>query len=202
MAHAAKNFEYLIGQIKGLSERQLRNHFELYQGYVKKLNEIEEELKFADRSKANYSYAIFSELQRRHSVAFNGVYLHQLYFEGITEKQTKPTLDLETAINHNFGSMTQWLTDALASLKSVDGWVLLTRSRINGMLHTCVVEEHHKGLFVEQDILLAIDSWEHAYMIDYGVNKADYFKTIKDSIDWNIVSQRFQQSHQKVSIAA
>jgi Fe-Mn family superoxide dismutase len=202
MAHSAKNFDSLIGNTPGLSEPQLRAHFELYQGYVNKLNEIEEQLKTADHSKANYSYDPISELRRRHAVAFNGAYLHEYYFENLTGKTTQPAPDLEAALNERFGSMVGWLDQALAGLKSADGWVLLTRSRIDDTLQCCVLEEHHRGLFVEQDILLAIDGWEHAYLVDYGIKKADYFKAILGSLNWGIASRRYQQSRQALARAA
>src|SRR5512134_1334198 len=49
MAHQAKDYRRLVGECRGfLSEKQLTAHFELYEGYVKKLNEIEEGLRAAD----------------------------------------------------------------------------------------------------------------------------------------------------------
>ena len=52
MAREPKNYEHLIGKIKGLSENQLKAHFTLYQGYVKKLNEIETKLGTVDKRHA------------------------------------------------------------------------------------------------------------------------------------------------------
>ena len=69
MAHEPKDFRRLISECQGfLSEKQLQAHFTLYQGYVKKLNEIESSLQQADREKANYSYSEYSELRRREPV--------------------------------------------------------------------------------------------------------------------------------------
>jgi Fe-Mn family superoxide dismutase len=192
--HEIKNFEHLIGRIQGLSEKQLRAHFGLYEGYVKKVNEIEEKLVQADRSSANYSWAEISELKRRHSVPFNGAYLHQLYFEALTGEQTQPEGELKSQIERDFGSFENWLADAKAGLISAPGWVLLTRSRIDGRLYNDLVEEHHRGVLCEQDIILALDGWEHAYMIDYGTTKADYIKVLNKAIDWRVASQRFQQA--------
>src|SRR5690348_5312590 len=79
MAHTAKNYGHLIGQIEGLSEKQLRAHFSLYEGYVKKTNEIEDKIKKVDLDAVSYSFGEFSELLRRQSVPFNGAYLHELY---------------------------------------------------------------------------------------------------------------------------
>ncbi len=84
MAHTPKNFDHLIAECKGfLSEAQLKAHFTLYQGYVKKLNEIEEKLGKADPTTANYSFSEYSELRRREPVAYNGTVLHEQYFANL-----------------------------------------------------------------------------------------------------------------------
>lgn len=202
MAHVAKNFDYLIGEIKGLSEKQIRAHFGLYQGYVKKINEIEDKLKTADVNAANYSYGEFSELQRRLAVPYNGALLHELYFENLTGKSTEPSPDLVQAIEAHFGSMENWLANTRAGLISAYGWILLVRSKRDGILRNDLVEEHHRGVIVEQDILLALDGWEHAYMIDYGTSKLEYIKVLEKSIDWNLVNQRFHNAQRMGLMAA
>ena len=194
MAHAAKDFEHLIGKLPGFSDKQLKAHFGLYQGYVKKTNEIEEKLKTADPASANYSHGDISELQRRRAVAYNGAYLHQLYFEALNDKKTQPAGELKRAIETSFGSFERWMADTKAGLISAPGWVLLTRSRMDGQLRNCLVEEHHRGVLVEQDIVLALDSWEHAYMIDYGTAKADYIVAITAAIDWDVAGRRFEHA--------
>ena len=40
MPHQAKNYDHLLGALKGIGDAQLKAHFGLYQGYVKKLNDI------------------------------------------------------------------------------------------------------------------------------------------------------------------
>jgi hypothetical protein len=71
--HQAKDYGRLLAQCHGfLSDAQLRAHFELYHGYVKKLNEIEAQLASTSREGANYSFAAYSELRRREPVAYNG----------------------------------------------------------------------------------------------------------------------------------
>jgi superoxide dismutase, Fe-Mn family len=202
MSHTAKNYDHLIGSISGLSEKQLRAHFELYQGYVKKLNEIEERLKTADPKTANYSYGEISELMRRRSVAYNGTFLHELFFENINEKKTAPSQELKMAIDANFGSPTGWLDQLRAGLLSTPGWVLLTRSRQNGALRTNLLGEHHIGVLVEQDIILAFDGWEHAYFIDYATKKTDYINTLVRCTDWNIAINRFEASELMTRAAA
>lgn len=192
MAHIARNFEHLIGHLPGFTEKQLRAHFNLYEGYVKKINEIEEKLNSIDPHTANYSYSEYSELQRRKAVPFNGAYLHQLYFENLSIEKSNPSQELQKAIEHQFKSLEQWMTHAKADLVSAHGWTLLVRSRIDGSLRNVVVEEHHRGVLIESDILIALDGWEHAYMIDYGTSKSEYIQAVLGAIDWNTVSRRFE----------
>jgi len=191
MTHIAQDFSNLLGTLKGISDEQLQAHFGLYQGYVKKLNEIETKLQTVDRSLTNYSYGDFSELKRRESVAFNGTYLHQLYFENLSGEESAPSEALSAALEAQFGSMENWEADLRASAASTPGWVLLTRSKIDGSLHHYVIYEHHVGLPVHQEVLLALDCWEHAFMIDYGTKKAEYLNAFVSNVNWNAVNERF-----------
>lgn len=192
--HGPRKFDHLIGAIPGLSERQLRAHFGLYEGYVKKVGEIEEKLAIVNRSSPNYSYDEVSELLRRHAVPFNGAYLHELYFDNLSGAGASPAGELKAQLEREFGSIGNWWNDAKAGLISGYGWVLLTRSRFDGRLFNVMVEEHHRGLFCEQDILLALDGWEHAYMIDYGTAKKDYLSVLEKAIDWQVASRRLERA--------
>ena len=110
MAREPKNFDHLLGgNAKGLSDAQLKAHFTLYQGYVKKLNEIREKLGTADRSAPNYSFNEYSELKRREPVAYNGTVLHEIYFGNIGNGSTMPDNHTKALITSSFGSFDNWL---------------------------------------------------------------------------------------------
>lgn len=191
MKHESKNFDHLLGALKGLSDKQLTAHFGLYQGYVKKLNEIEEKLTQVEPKAANYSFNEYSELKRREAVAFNGSYLHQLYFENLAPAGQTPDASLKSAIERSFGSFDRWVADVRGAAGSTPGWVLTTRSRVDGKLHNYLMYEHHIGLPVHQDVILALDCWEHAYMVDYSTSKPQYLDAFFASIDWKAVGERF-----------
>src|SRR6185369_11337279 len=115
MALEPKNFDHLLGgNAKGLSDLQLKAHFTLYQGYVKKLNEIWEKIAKTDKSAPNYSFNEYSELKRREPVAFNGTVLHEIYFENLGDGSTKPGEKITKLINDSFGSHDAWAADAKA----------------------------------------------------------------------------------------
>ena len=185
-----KNYDHLLGKLK-LSDSQLKAHFGLYQGYVKKLNEIRQKLQTADPSGGNYSFNEFSELKRREVVPFNGTYLHEMYFENLTGETTHPSSDLKAALGKSFGSNEKWVANLKGCALSTPGWVVLTHDSVDGTLKNHLMFEHHIGLPVHQTILMALDCWEHAFMIDYGTNKGEYFAAFMENLNWDAVNKRF-----------
>ena len=140
MAREPKNFDNLLGgNAKGLSDTQLKAHFTLYQGYVKKLNEIREKLGTADKSAPNYSYNEYSELKRREPVAYNGTVLHEMYFENIGNGSTQPDEHAKKLFTASFGSMEAWAADAKAGLLSGHGWVVTIFDYADGKLYNNLV---------------------------------------------------------------
>ncbi len=188
--HAARDFSHLVDAIKGLSEKQLTQHFTLYQGYVKKLNEIEQKLEKADRATANFSFGDFSELMRRRSVAFNGTFLHEAYFDNL--EPVGEAGEITHLLKEQFGSMDKWKEDMKAAALSTPGWVLLTWDKTSNTIKHWVLYEHNIGLPVHQDIILALDCWEHAFMIDYGIDKSSYVKAFTENINWDVVNKRLR----------
>ncbi len=190
MAYEAKNYDHLKGgKVKGLSDAQLDQHFTLYKGYVTKHNEITDRLATVDNSKPNYSYNEYSELKRREAVAFNGTFLHEYYFENLGA-DSEVSAGLKAAMDAQ-GGQDKVIADLKAAAMGGPGWALLTRNRRDGKLHTYFVAEHHLGLPVDQDILLVLDSWEHAFMVDYGIARAKYLDVFVENIKWSEVSKRF-----------
>ncbi len=190
MAHAAKTYDALKGgAVKGLSDAQLDQHFTLYKGYIAKLNEIEEKLAAVDNTKPNYSFNEYSELKRREAVAFNGSFLHELYFENLGADGDVSS-GLAAAMDAQ-GGKDKLLADLKACAMGGPGWAVLTLNRRDGKLHTYFLAEHHIGLPVDQDLLVVVDSWEHAFMVDYGIARAKYLDAAVEAIKWSEVSKRF-----------
>jgi len=195
--YEAKDFNHLLGKVNGLSEAQLKAHFGLYQGYVNKLNEIWEKLPGADRSKANYSFAEYSELKRREPVAYNGTFLHELYF-GNLAKDGDCSPELKKALEAGFGSFDNWMVDMKACLTSAHGWALTVYDwNLKRVANMLVQSEHHVGLWPNVSVLCAVDAWEHAYMIDYGTKKADYVNNVMNALNWKAINERFSHINPK-----
>lgn len=191
MIHQVKDFTHLVGQLPGMTDRQVETHLGLYAGYVKKLNEIQDKLNVVVPTDSNYSYGAFSELKRRETVAFNGSYLHQAYFENMTPKPGDVLGDFRKAVETSWGSWEKFVADIKGSAASTPGWVVLTKNQVDGLLHTYIMYEHHVGFPIQNNIVMALDCWEHAFAIDYGTDKPKYIENFLQVVDWEVVAQRF-----------
>jgi superoxide dismutase, Fe-Mn family len=183
--------EFSIGTLDGLSEKQIEAHLGLYAGYVKNTNKIMKLLEemMAD-SEAN-AYQL-SEVKRRFGFEFNGMRLHELYFEQF-ESEEGTLKSLKDALAEQYGSYDAWEAQcrAIASMRGV-GWVLLVQDERTGHLHTIWVSDHEIGHLGGQKVLLAMDVWEHAFLVDYLPNERGvYIDAFFKNLNWNVVEGRF-----------
>lgn len=184
--YTAKDFSSLLG-VSGFSETMLSNHFTLYQGYVKNVNILIEKLAaMTDRSSVEAS-----ELERRFGWEWNGMRMHELYFENMTKEKIGVREALKEKIKKTYGSYEKWIEcfRAKGMMRGI-GWVVLFEDQTNGELFTTWVREHEQGIPANGKILLVMDCWEHAYMTDYGIKKADYIQAFIETVDWRVVEKR------------
>ena len=116
--------------------------------------------------------------------------MHELYFDNLFAKGV-PSDAFKKAVTEAFGSWDAFIADVKASAGSTPGWVLVTYSKVHKQVHTYILFEHHVGLPAHQEIILALDCWEHAFMIDYGTKKADYLNAFFENVNWEVVNKRF-----------
>jgi len=187
MAYEVKNFESLLGT-KGFSDQLLKNHFTLYQGYVTNTNKVADALAVMakDGKTATPEYA---ELKRRFGWEFNGMRLHEFYFGNMIKdgKAIDKKTNLYKKIVSEFGSYETWEKDfkATGAMRGI-GWVILYYDAHEGRLFNTWINEHDAGHLCGAKPLIVMDVFEHAYMIEYGLKKADYIEAFFKAIDWTI----------------
>ncbi len=169
---------------EGLSLKMVQNHFKLYEGYVKKTNEIQEKLEGADKATANGVYSEFGELKRQETFAVNGMKLHEVYFGQLTGTG-EPTGALKGMIEAEFGSIEAWKADMLATGVSARGWAILAYDLGDNHLHNYGSDAHNVGAVWGAIPLVALDVYEHAYFIDYGVDRKNYMEAFFKNLDWD-----------------
>ena len=195
--YTTKNFEHLLGT-EGFSDTSLKNHFKLYEGYVNNVNTLVEKMNAirVERADGNdESKEESAELHRRFGWEYNGMKLHELYFENISKENTALDDDSNLAkeIVDRFGSMTAMEKNFKSNVGMFRGigWVALIRR--DDTLGIVWIGEHDEGLLANSEIILIMDVFEHAYITDYEINRAEYIDTFWKNIDWNICVKRFDK---------
>ena len=190
--HEPKPLTYT--SLEGLSERQLKEHHDvLYTGYVKKINEIDEKVKTADKSVANATYSEFGELKREESFALNGVKLHEGYFENMNNTPAAISGKIKELIERDFGSYAAWEEEFKATGIAGRGWVVLGYDLDEKHLRTILCDAHNHGGIWNMVALLVMDIYEHAYFIDYGTGRKGYIESFFKHIDWNEINTRVEK---------
>ena len=192
MPYAAKDYGKLIG-LEGFSETLLKNHFTLYQGYVTNTNKVLDALA-AMLAEGKTGTPEYAELKRRLGWEFNGMRLHEFYFENLGGKGALAAGGkLGKALAAEFGSVEKWEADfrAVGAMRGI-GWVVLYQDTAGNRLFNQWVNEHDVGHPAGANPVLVMDVFEHAFMTDYGLKRADYIAAFFKNIDWKSVEARLK----------
>jgi superoxide dismutase, Fe-Mn family len=192
MAYTAKNYDKLIG-MEGFSETLLKNHFTLYQGYVTNTNKVLEILE-AFLKEGKTATPEYAELKRRLGWEFNGMRLHEYYFENLGGKaQLDKAGKLAKKMEESFGSYEMWEKDfrATGAMRGI-GWAVLYHDMVSGKLINFWINEHDVAHPAGCNPILIMDVFEHAFMIEYGLKRADYIEAFFKNIDWKAAEARLK----------
>lgn len=151
-----------------MSEDTLDLHYEkLAKGYAKRYN--------SNEGDKDFNYA--------------GVFLHNLWFTQFREvrNNNKPNGPMLNFINKHYGNYENFKDEFEETALKIQGsgWVYLA---YDGSIKT--IKNHE----VRNDILLLVDWWEHAFILDYGSDKKKYLKELWKIINWNVVNTRWGKS--------
>ena len=192
MAYTAKDYSRLLG-MEGFSETLLKNHFTLYQGYVTNTNRLLDTLNQMLRD-GKTSSPEYAELKRRLGWEFNGMRLHEYYFENLGGKGGPDRAGkLFKKITEDFGSFEAWEKDfkATGTMRGI-GWAILYQDSLTGRLINFWINEHEVSHPAGCTPILILDVFEHAFMIDYGLKRADYVEAFFKNIHWKAVEARLK----------
>ena len=180
--------------LDGISKRMIDEHWKLYQGYVKKSNEIQEKIRVAAKSEANASYSYIGELKRQETFSVNGMKLHELYF-GHLGGSGEPKGELVKMIEKDFESLEKWKEDMIATGISARGWAVLCFDYRDNKLHNYGADAHNVGAVWGAIPLIVLDVYEHAYFLDYGTNRKDYIDSFFKNLDWDYANKILEHYH-------
>lgn len=192
MAYEAKDYAKLLG-MEGFSEALLKNHFTLYQGYVTNTNKVLDILDGMLKA-GNTAAPEYAELKRRLGWEFNGMRLHEYYFENLGGKGgIDQAGKLAAKIAADFGSVDAWEKDfrATGAMRGI-GWAVLYQDSASGKLMNFWINEHDVAHPAGCTPILIMDVFEHAFMLDFGLKRADYIEAFFRNIDWKAAEARLK----------
>ncbi len=194
MAYTAKDFSNLIGT-EGFSKTLLKNHFTLYQGYVTNTNKLMD-LLTSILKEDKVDSPQYAELKRRMGFEFNGMRLHEYYFGNLGGTRALELAGkLGKKLAEDFGSYEDWERDfkGTAMMRGI-GWAILYQDNAGGKLFNQWINEHEAGHPAGCIPVLVMDVFEHAFITDYGLKRADYIEAFFKNINWGVVEGRLKQA--------
>lgn len=198
-SYTAKDFSSLVSKnMTGLSSKQIEQHLKLYEGYVGKINELQAALDTVDISTPtpNATYHPYREMLVEQSFALNGVIYHELYFANLGGTGGEPTGDLKSAVEARWGSNGKFIDHLKAAGKCMRGWVVVAWNTRDNSLQLYGLDAHN--LLVPANVipLVVLDVYEHAYMIDHGINRGAYLDAFMANINWDVCNKRLVRAKQ------
>jgi len=192
MMYSPKTFN--LPALEGISEKQIKVHLALYEGYVKHTNLIMEKIQSLKTADAEGNAYLIAELRRRFAFEFDGMRMHEYYFEQLEGGAVASSTDssLASAVVEKYGDQ-----GLVAHIKEVAGsrgigWVVVYGDPVAKTIHTTFVADHEVGQLSGLPILLALDLWEHAYMVDYvPAEKKNYIDAFFSNLNWSVIEKRF-----------
>lgn len=167
------------------------HHGKHHAAYVKGANDAIDAL---DAARESDDFAQLTMLEKNLAFHLSGHVLHSLLWQNLSPAGGgEPDGPLAAAIQEHFGSFDRFrrhLSAATATVQGV-GWGALAWEPMGQRLVVEQIYDHQGNIGQAAVPLLVIDSWEHAYYLQYRNVKADYIDAMWNLVDWTDVSRRF-----------
>jgi Fe-Mn family superoxide dismutase len=189
--------KFNLGELKGISAKNIEEHLKLYAGYVKNANGVVDKISELSQDIEKNSYLI-GELFRRFSFEYNGMRNHEVYFSSLSSgaKTLNPNGELAQALVKTCGSVEIFLMGFknLALTRGI-GWAVLWYDKKDKRLIASWVDEQHLGQLNGCEMVLDIDMWEHAFVYDYSTSeKKKYVEAFFENLNWEVIEENFTRA--------
>jgi Fe-Mn family superoxide dismutase len=196
MAANYKPKAFALSGLTGISDKTLEMHFKLYEGYVKETNRLTEQIAdfLRDGKVDQEEMPAYAELTRRLGFEYNGMILHELYFENMRPGGgADPSKGaLRRAVEATWGTWDIWKTDfsSIGKMRGV-GWAVCSQNPETGRLSNHWITLHETGNVAGFRPILVMDVWEHAYLLDYApADRPKYIEAFFANIAWDTAEAR------------
>ena len=180
-------------ELDGISRESVEAHYELYEGYVNKRNEILEKLGSIDLAAANQVYSEVRALKVELSFAVGGIKNHEIYFDHLGGGGGSPDGPVAALIERDFGYAEDWRRDLKATGMAGRGWAWTAYDWDEGRLFNYLGDTQNTFPIWNATPLIALDVYEHAYFLDYQTDRASYIDAFFTNLDWDVVNGWIEQ---------
>ncbi|HVU79905.1 MAG TPA: Fe-Mn family superoxide dismutase [Candidatus Paceibacterota bacterium] len=192
MNYEEKKFD--IPALDGISKESIDQHLALYAGYVKNFNAMSALMPEYAQDPEKHNHAL-SEIIRRRSFEWDGMRLHELYFSqfegGAAPLSPDSALAKQMEAEYHKQEYFLGMFKMIAMMRG-PGWAMLYWDPVGKQFVTGFSGEQHQGHFVSLPVILALDVWEHAFLLDYGATgKAKYVDAFLKNLNWSVIEKRF-----------
>ena len=97
-------------------------------------------------------------------------------------------------IEKDFGSFEKFKKDVKATGISARGWVWTAWNEREGKLFNYLGDAQNSFPVWGAIPVMALDTYEHAYFMDYGVNRAGYIESFFENMNWDMVEENFAEA--------
>jgi superoxide dismutase, Fe-Mn family len=190
-----------LSGLQGISDQTLTVHFGLYEGYVKNTNLLNEQIaELIKNGQAAGANPHFAELSRRLGFEYNGMRLHEYYFDNLTSSGggNPSGGGLVEAVSKSFGDFETWKKDftAVGGMRGV-GWAIAYQDPWTGRISNHWITLHEDGNVAGFEPILVMDVWEHAFLLDYKpAERGKYIEAFFANVDWGVADSRLVQPRQ------
>jgi len=191
--------QFNLSGLNGISDRTMEMHFKLYEGYVAETNKLSEKIaEFLKDGKVDQEeMPLYSELKRRLGFEFNGMILHEYYFENLKNGgggDPVRTSSFYEAAEASFVTYAVWKEDFVGTGKMRGvGWAMCYEQPETGRLSNHWISLHQTGEVAGFNPVLVMDVWEHAFLLDYKpAERPKYIEAFFSNIDWNAAERRLK----------
>ncbi len=184
-------------QTELLSTKTKKAHQELLEGYVKELNKISSALDGVDKSSANLNNSSFRSLKIDETYNLNAVYLHDLYFNNISDLHSQIKMDSLSymRLSRDFGTFDEWQEDFISCcLASRCGWAITYFNTYTQKYMNCAIDLHSLNVPVGCYPVIVMDVWQHAYYKDYLKDVKTYTIAMMKQLNWKVIENRFKKA--------
>lgn len=179
--------------LDGISPESVEAHWALYEGYVKKYNEITEKLEGVDASAANQIYSDYRAYRDAITFAIGGIKNHEIYFSNLSADGGSPSDVLSAQIEKDFGSQDSLIAELRAGGMAARGWSWVAWDWDWQRLDVYIGDAQNTFPVWNATPIIALDVYEHSYIRDFSTARPKYIEAFVANLDWSDVSARWER---------